>query len=380
MTCLRVGIFDFRHYADKTAFENAPDGVEYKKLELEHVLPAMKRKGFKTWMSLRNEDLRNFFIMRVIKFRQQDSVDMLHCCNSVSVNEKPWVSSFEDIYAILAGDVGPPELTRSAIIKDKIQSKWCKALLPWSEHAKKTAEIFITEPAIREKLRVVYPAVRISSGIDVVKESGCIRFLFVGSIYNNNFNRKGGPELLRAFISLNNKYPKTSLTIIGKSDTGLIEKIRYRRNNIYFLERLEHKKISAEMLRHHVYVMPSKYDSFGYSVLEAMSFGLPLITTNHSALPEMVANGVNGFLLEAKFKPYAASYPDEWRLNAKYNTCDRLFSESIEKDLLLKMSMFAENPHLIKSMGEESLRIAKEKFSFEKRKGALKKIYEECIG
>lgn len=49
-----------------------------------------------------------------------------------------------------------------------------------------------------------------------------------------------------------------------------------------------------------VLVFPTKYPFEGhpYVILEAMAAGLPIISTNIGCIPEMVENGVNGFLIE----------------------------------------------------------------------------------
>jgi glycosyltransferase involved in cell wall biosynthesis len=47
-----------------------------------------------------------------------------------------------------------------------------------------------------------------------------------------------------------------------------------------------------------VYYQPSRMESFGLAVAEAMSFGLPCVVSNCGGLPEVVANGVTGYLCD----------------------------------------------------------------------------------
>lgn len=46
---------------------------------------------------------------------------------------------------------------------------------------------------------------------------------------------------------------------------------------------------------------PTSDDSNSLTVLEAMKAGLPIISTKLYAIPEMVKDGVNGFLTEPKY-------------------------------------------------------------------------------
>lgn len=47
-----------------------------------------------------------------------------------------------------------------------------------------------------------------------------------------------------------------------------------------------------------VMLMPSESESFGLAALEAMSCGVPVVSSNVGGLPELVKHGVNGFLFD----------------------------------------------------------------------------------
>lgn len=55
--------------------------------------------------------------------------------------------------------------------------------------------------------------------------------------------------------------------------------------------------VAAWLRRAAVYVHPARWEGFGLGVLEAMLAGLPVVASNVSALPELVADGETGLLV-----------------------------------------------------------------------------------
>ena len=112
---------------------------------------------------------------------------------------------------------------------------------------------------------------------------------------------KGLPVLLKAMALLRPKFPELTLTLIGKPKAdgetrrlidalGLEDAIDYRHG-------ISTEEMVACYAKATVAVVPSLYEGFGLPAIEAMACGVPLVSTNGGALPEVV--GEAGRLADA---------------------------------------------------------------------------------
>ena len=116
---------------------------------------------------------------------------------------------------------------------------------------------------------------------------------------------KGVLFLLEAFGALARKYQNIQLVLVGKGDVseelsmrvgelGLQDQVRlagYHNGEIYDL-----------LLSFDIYVFPSLWEGFPYSILEAMRAGCSIVATDVGGIPEAVRNRVEGLLVP----PYTA--------------------------------------------------------------------------
>lgn len=117
-----------------------------------------------------------------------------------------------------------------------------------------------------------------------------LRVIFVGSLSQ----RKGVSYLLQAVDKMRSK---VELTLIGKPVAqcrALDDALRTHR----WIPSLSHSGVLAEIRRHDAMVLPTLFEGFSLVILEAMSCGVPVITTpNSGALPDAVTDGVDGFIV-----------------------------------------------------------------------------------
>ena len=66
---------------------------------------------------------------------------------------------------------------------------------------------------------------------------------------------------------------------------------------VYFHGVVDHHPLAAILEKAHALVIPSQFEGFGIAYLEGMAHGLPALGTTAGAIPELVSDGIDGFLI-----------------------------------------------------------------------------------
>ena len=191
----------------------------------------------------------------------------------------------------------------------------------------------------------------VSNGVEIAKnikkEKKIVQILCIA-----NFIRyKNHNMIIDAF----NKLPDTlewSLNLVGNDTDNIVKELKNKikfenKDKINFLKK--NKNISKFLINADIGILTSNEEGLSNSILEYMSYGLPVIATRVGGNVEQILNKKNGFLVEKN---------DDVKLSQRL------------EDLIINKSMR-------KKFGRESKRIALEKFNLEKSFKKYKKIYDE---
>jgi glycosyltransferase involved in cell wall biosynthesis len=316
---------------------------------------------------------------------QADDVDLMEAVLSPIRTESPWVYSLAHLAEGCGFDdagAAAPRSERVASLRSLISRPNFKRLIFWSHAGHDSLGDYggIAPSALEGKVSVVYPAVRRIADDLVGYRTDNLQLLFSG-----DFFRKGGVHAVDAFERARQRYPGISLTVccderldFNTGDQSL--RTEYLRK-INTLPGIVNKgRVAREQLMNEVYpntdifVIPTYVETFGMAILEAMAFGIPIISTNHFAIPEMIEGGVTGLLIdttrfncEQLFRGYTVpGIPSDFRNYMTQAVFDHL-------------CRLIESFELRRSLGQAARDVARSKFSFERRNAAVLEIYRQAL-
>lgn len=115
-------------------------------------------------------------------------------------------------------------------------------------------------------------------------------------------------SLIKAFEIIVKKY-KCKLWLLGNGE--LYNEIYSYVNNSQYKDSIvlwgDISDPESYLCKSSLFVLPSFYEGFPMSVIEAMACGVPVIASNVSGIKEMITNGYNGILIEPSIENIADS-------------------------------------------------------------------------
>jgi glycosyltransferase involved in cell wall biosynthesis len=212
-------------------------------------------------------------------------------------------------------------------------------------------------PALRSKTRFIHNGVDLFeifelSRLVVPIESASVSYVLCVSAYKE---QKAIDTLIRAYHRVNAVHPSVKLVLVGAGE--LRQQLETLAASLGLQQRIEfvgpqaRQAIIRLLLGCRVFVLPSRFETFGIAILEAMACAKPVVATNVGGIPEIIDHGATGLLVR----------PDD----------PEGLAEAIVKIL--------SEPDLAAKLARNALVTAQKKFKFENTGEAYEAVYESLL-
>ena len=320
--------------------------------------------------------------------------DLLHVKNAVPLfHAAPFVVTFEDFLPRVPTDYYSPCLHR-LLFRALCRSR-CRRIIAESAYALRQFEAqnhhFPDFAVARAKTEILLPAIAPRADRPKTGPRGRPpRLLFVG----RDFLRKGGGAMVRAHEILRRRgaAPETHLVTdfrwrpddyVGPRDPAFAEAEhdRARQDGIVLHGRVGPDEVARLMADADLLVLPTFHDTFGYVVLEALASGTPVVATRTCALPEVIDEGRDGWLLPFENENVVGRWEWLYRtrepgyLDAFAATVDRLASGIADRVAALLDPAFD-----YEEASAAALAKIGERFSVARARDRLEAIYDAAAG
>jgi glycosyltransferase involved in cell wall biosynthesis len=346
----------------------------------------------------RQHEFSKKFVNKVYNFYELPRImyipttcDLIHTQGGIiPTNKIPHVITIEhsSSFFSLDDDRFDSQKSKSSLLK-RLENKYCKKILPYSEATKKSLINALGEESTRilDKVEVVYPALDLKSIDPYVSKRNNekdISLLFI----SRHFIDDGARELIKALEILDKKYD-VKLRIVTNPPQ------HHREEFCRIVKRIKSKSIQIVdgvlprsnlfmdyFSQSDIFVLPSYIHFFGFIMLEAMAFGMPLIGSNTYAIPEIVRNGINGYNVDSEISCFNEKYmkPKDHVRNYRQAVMDEKLLAPVTDQLVEEIGRIIENDSLRKKMGLESRQMVENGiFSTKERNHKISTIYRAAL-
>lgn len=329
--------------------------------------------------------------MDSLTFVRGPDCDLMHTLNAVPIlRRRPYLITFESYLPRVPDDRHSQWLERF-LFKFLVRPN-CRRLIAFSDYAlgQFKTQIARYDPyeSLLDKTEKLYPAVEPRADGPRKLSGHALNLLFVG----RQFMHKGGPAVVKAAEILNRRGVRTHTTVVstlqwdgaglvGPNPTSETRTLAscVRSSDIKLVQKLSNAEILRLMDEADFLLLPTVNDTFGFACIEAMAGGTPVIATKTCAIPEIIENERNGFLLDMPIDEHG-----RWRGLAKRRAKDynRLYFELIEdlgEQIARRISEVCSDPAIYPKLSAGAVATVDAKFNREAARNRLENIYEDAL-
>ena len=132
------------------------------------------------------------------------------------------------------------------------------------------------------------------------KDDTKFRLLYVGKIEE----RRNVYFLIELFEKLLEKDDKLELIIVGTGETDYVSNFMkrikkwYEKGKIKYIQKASQKELAIIYKNVNLFIFTSNYEIFGMVLLEALFFGIPVVSSINGGSSVLIKNGINGYKID----------------------------------------------------------------------------------
>jgi glycosyltransferase involved in cell wall biosynthesis len=306
------------------------------------------------------------------------------------MSRRPYVLTYEDYLPRVPEDRYVGWLERR--LQRALLSPRCVALVAMSEFGRRQFRRqnrdFPGREALEAKMHLIYPAMRLRRERPK-RPSERLRLLFVGT----RFMGKAGPAVLRAHERLRVQGLPVETTVVsslewtpddylGPPSQEYVDRetARLGQDGVVHHRSLPNEDVVRLMEEADWFVFPTLQDTFGYSSLEALACGTPVLATDTCAQPEIVEHGSCGYLLPFENDEHVGKWVWLYRASEPgymdaYEAAIASLADAIAERLAERFEAPADE---YEAMSAAALERVRSRFDPDAARDRLEQLYELC--
>jgi len=380
----------FTHTLYKQQFSHPPAGTVYIPSSTELLAPQAIRQDFRTrdrwWfrpvVQAKHAALSVPKRLGMVNLRRlnRPDCDLIHSAQYLLLSKNRWVIDFEDASVFTwYSRAGQSRPWARRMVRRRLEDPRCRWILPWTNAARLSLLNAFDCFHLAHKIKVVHPAIdpKPLPEADRLGRRAC-NVLFVGTI----FYEKGGWETLLACERVA-RHQNLHLTMVTYAPRDVLASYAARKF-VSFRKNVSQQELDSLYRSADVFVYPAHTDTFGFVLLEAMSYGIACIGSRHFAIPEILDEDKSGLLVEVEVSRFGPDgVPRYEPITGPKHPMMALLrqpSETLVESLVAAIARLAENvdlrTQLARSGYEETL---DGRFSFRHRNQLLSECYLNAL-
>lgn len=241
-------------------------------------------------------------ILKITRFIRENRIDVVHC-NSFNSPELLFLSkiiNYNTKVVHTIHDVGQYKTLNW--VKCRYRSFICDRFIAISNSVKKDIITFGVDP---NKVTVVYNAIDLKKFAKKEDKVYDPKHVIIGNVARINSEKKGQDILIRALTKIKNENISIECFFAGAADVSKqddlkkLEKLAIMLevgDNIHFLGNVN--DVPEFLSKIDIFVLPSRFEGFGISLIEAMAMGIPCVASKLDGPAEIIGRNERGFLFE----------------------------------------------------------------------------------